>query len=165
LPGEIQSLEISYFVHATEDLERVTRTISGRFGLSEQPELESLEGHFGNRIVRVNHRVTGAEAVPAFRLLVALIGRDAVKELLAELDLALDDHKALYIRLGKQELMGGIAALSSTDPVRVKVKPRGFMMKGDVGRFYSALLLQGSDDADDDDEEEKKKQQGGVIDA
>jgi RNA binding exosome subunit len=140
VPNEIQSLEISYFVNATEDLDRVTRTVAERFGLSERPELESLEGHFGNVIVHVRHHVTGEAAMSAFRRLVALMGRDGVKELLGHLELALDEHKALYIRLPKQGLMGETAALSEADPVRVRVKPRGFMMKEAVGRFYSRLL-------------------------
>jgi RNA binding exosome subunit len=141
VPREIQSLEISYFVHATEDLERVTRTIADRFGLSEPPELESLEGHFGNRIVHATHHLAGAHAMPAFRRIITLMGRDAVQELLAGLDLAVDEHKALYIRLDKEELMVGRGVVSVADPVRVKVKPRGFMMnKVDVVRFYSELL-------------------------
>ena len=137
---KIQSVEVSYFVHGTEDLERVSRTIADRLGLPNPPELESLEGHFGNRIVRVSHHLTGDEAMHAFRIIVSFIGKDGVKEMLAGLDLALDEHKALYIRLGKQELLREAAVFSSTDAVRSKIRPRGYMAKENANYFYSRLM-------------------------
>ena len=137
---EIQSVEISYFIHATEDLQRVTRAVADRFELSNPPELEELEGHFGNKIVHVHHHLTGVEAMATFRAMVSFIGSAGVRELLAGLELTLDERKALYIRFSKQELLKGVAVLSSIDPIRVKVKPRGFMMKGDAGQFYAKMM-------------------------
>ncbi len=137
---EIQSVEISYFIHATEDLERVSRTVADRFGLAQAPELEELEGHFGNRIVYARHHLTGTDAMATFSALVSFLGAEGVRELLAEVGLALDEHKSLYVRLSKQELLNGVPVLSSIDAIRVKVKPRSFMMKGDAGVFYARLM-------------------------
>ena len=137
---EIQSVEISYFIHATEDLERVSRAVADRFELSQRPELEELEGHFGNKIVHVQYHLTGHEAVATFRAMVSFIGSEGVRELLSGLELTLDERKALYVRLSKQEFLKGIPVLSSIDPIRVKVKPRGFMIRGDAGAFYARLM-------------------------
>ncbi len=137
---EIQSVEISCFIHATEDLERVCRALEERFGLSLHPQLEDLEGHFGNRIISVRYLLTGEEAMTAFRGIVSFMGPERVRELLEGLELALDEHKALFIRLSKQDLLRGSAVLSQVDPIRIKVKPRGFMLKEDAGRFYTILL-------------------------
>jgi RNA binding exosome subunit len=140
LEKEIQSVEISYFIHATEDLEKVSRAVADRFELAQPPEIEELEGHFGNKIVHVTHHLTGREAATTFRAIVSFLGAERVRELLSGLELTLDEHKALYLRLGKQELLNGVAVLSSTDPIRVKVKPRGFMIKGDAAQFYDRLM-------------------------
>ncbi len=53
----------------------------------------------------------------------------------------LDEHNALYIRLSKQVLvMRGSAVLASSDPIRVKVKPRSYMVKRDPEGFYARLF-------------------------
>ncbi len=137
---EIQSVEISCFIHATEDLERVSRTLEERFGLSAPPQLEDLEGHFGNRIISVRYHLTGEEATTAFRGIASFMGSERIRELLAGIELALDEHKALFIRLSKQDLLRGSAVLSQVDPIRIKVKPRGYMLMDDAGRFYTRLL-------------------------
>jgi RNA binding exosome subunit len=75
-----------------------------------------------------------------FSAMVSFLGAEGVRELLAEVGLALDEHKSLYVRLSKQELLNGVPVLSPIDPIRVKVKPRSFMMKGDAGVFYARLM-------------------------
>ena len=136
---EIQSLEIVYFVQATEDVERLDDAVMEKLKVSDAATLDELEGHFGNPIVRARHHLTGDEAMAVFRNLITLIGSEGVSELLRSLDLYLDEHKSLYVRLNKQELLRGIARLSSIDSVRIKVKPRGFM-KGDVRKFYARMM-------------------------
>ncbi len=133
-------MEISYFIHATEDLERVSDALKEKLRVSSPPELEDLEGHFGNRIISVHYHLTGEEANTAFHGIVSFMGRERIRELLEGLDLALDEHKALFIRLSKQDLLRGSAVLSQADPIRIKVKPRGYMPKEDAGRFYTRLL-------------------------
>jgi RNA binding exosome subunit len=140
LAEEIQSVEISYFIHATEDPGRISRAVAERFGLSQPPELEDLEGHFGNKIVHVQYHLTGHEAMTTFRGIVSFIGSEGVQELLAGLELTMDERKALYIRFSKQEFLKGVPVLSSVDPIRVKVKPRGFMIRGNAGEFYARLM-------------------------
>lgn len=136
---EIQSLEASCFVQATEDEVRLRESIAKALGTARAPEAEVLEGHFGNRIVRLVWRITGEEASASFVALMSLLGRDGRRELARELPACLDEHGALYVRLDKQALVEGVASLSSSDPVRVRAKPRTFM-KGTPLQFYEGML-------------------------
>ena len=137
---EIQALEISCFVQATEDEGKIRGAIAKSFGLHQDPGKEDLEGHFGNAIIDLKWHLTGEQAWTSFRALVALLGETGRRELLRELGAYLDEHGALYIRLNKQTLISGMATLSSSDPVRVRVKPRHFMMKGPPSQFYERMM-------------------------
>lgn len=137
---EIQALEISCFVQATEDQEKLRRAIEQYLFIHQGPEVENLEGHFGNIIVDLRWHLTGDQAWTSFQTLMSLLGKDGRRELVRELDAHLDEHGALYVRLNKQTLVSGVAMLSSGDPVRIRVKPRSFMMKGPPGQFYSRIM-------------------------
>jgi RNA binding exosome subunit len=137
---EIQSVEVSCFVHGTEDEKRVKDSIMGFLNIEEEPAEEMLEGHFGNRIIHASWHLTGDDAWLTFRRLIEAIGKDGRAEVLRDLVSLTDEHGALYLRVNKQSLIRGTPLLSSSDPVRVRVKPRGFMMKGTPEQFYGRLL-------------------------
>jgi RNA binding exosome subunit len=139
--SEVQSLEVSYLLQATEDEEKVKRAVGGLLGGEFPEERQEAEGHHGNRIVWIRHRLTGDQAEAALGKIVAHLGEDEKTAILGGLSGALDEHNALYIRLSKQVLvMKGDAALAGSDPIRVKVKPRSYLVKGDPRRFYARLL-------------------------
>jgi RNA binding exosome subunit len=140
MQSEIQAVEISYIIHATEDVERVFRGVTERLGVSQPPRTDELEGHFGNKILYVSYHLTGEEATRAFRSTISLLGSGGRRELLANLEDSLDEHKVLYIRIAKQDFLRGVALLSPVDSIRIKVRPRGYMKKADVKSFYSRLL-------------------------
>jgi RNA binding exosome subunit len=137
---EIRSVEVSVLIHATEDEEKVRAAIESHLKVASEPRVENLEGFFGSRIMRMVWHVTGEDAWRCFTALMVLLGRQGRAEIVRELESHLDEHSALYVRLSKQALMGGAALLVSEDPVRVKVKPRGYMMKGGRSSFYSRLI-------------------------
>jgi RNA binding exosome subunit len=137
---EIQSVEVSCFVHATEDEDKVKEAIKGFLGIFDDPLEELLEGHFGNRIIRTTWHLTGDEAWKAFSSITTSIGTEGRAQIVKELSASVDSHGALYLRLSKQSIIRKSALISSSDPVRIRVKPRGFMMKGDPKQFYSRLL-------------------------
>ena len=113
-------------------------------GLPE--ERQEAEGHHGNKIVWIRHRLTGEEAEVGFREIVSHMGGDEKDAILGGLDSGLDEHDALYIRLSKQVLaMEGTAVLASSDPIRVRVKPRFNLVRRDPAGFYSRLLEKGVD--------------------
>jgi RNA binding exosome subunit len=140
LKGPIQSVEATYLVHATEDAEKVGGAVAKLLGAASEPVVESLEGHFGNRILRGRLHLTGEEAARAFESLVALMPQGMRDEVVADIGPYLDEHSALFLRLDKQKLVSGSVALGTGDAVRLKVKPRVFQLKGGAPRFYAQLI-------------------------
>jgi RNA binding exosome subunit len=133
-------VELSFFIHATEDEARVKDSIKALLNIEEDPTEEPLEGHFGNKIIHASWHLTGEKAWGTFRRLVEVIGKDGRTEILGDLSSRADDHGALYFRVSKQSIVRGAPLLSSSDPIRVRVKPRGFMMKGTPQQFYGRLV-------------------------
>lgn len=138
--GEIQSLEVSFFVHATEDESKVIEAIHSQLSIRDSPAMEVLEGYFGNKIVRVKYNVTGEEATRLFVHISSMISSQDKRRILAEMERNLDEHRALYLRFSKQELMARRLVLFENDPVRVKVKPRAHLMRGDPAVFYGSIM-------------------------
>ena len=141
---EVQSVEVSCLIQSTEDEEKVKERIQRYLGIVERPEEEALEGHFGNRILHVRWHLVGDEAWGCFQTLLSLLGNRGKEELLGSLTAHLDEHRALYLRLDKQSLMNGAGVISETDPVRIRVKPRSFLIRGSPESFYERLMERGS---------------------
>ncbi len=141
MSSAVQSLEVSFFVHMTEDEEKIKRALASLLGGELQEQREEAEGHFGNKIVWVRYHATGNEAESALRAIVSHMDASERRTVLGELGTVLDEHGALYIRLSKQVLLiKGSASLSSSDPIRIKVKPRSYMVRGDPAGLYARLL-------------------------
>jgi RNA binding exosome subunit len=141
MSSAVQSLEVSYFLQMTEDEGKVKKAVSALLGGDPPEERQEAEGHYGNKIVWVRHHLTGEEAEAALRQIVSHIDAEERRAILGDLHAVLDEHNALYIRLSKQVLvMSGNAVLARSDPVRVKVKPRSYVIKRDPESFYARLL-------------------------
>jgi len=143
MKGPIQSVEVSCLVHSTEDEGRLRRAMEGMLGLDASARSEELEGHHGNRIVRVSYSLTGDAASSAFSKLVSSLPLEARDELAGSLGATVDEHHALYLRLDKQALVSGRLALGGSESVRIRVKPRLFLMKEGTAEFYRDALGRG----------------------
>ncbi len=116
--------EANLFVHATEDLEKVLKSIErlllipeGRFSGT------SSEGHFKNKILMLKAIVSSSEASElALRITSGLNSADK-EELRRHLEQFSDDKGTLYLRLDKQRLCQGKISISSSDSLRIKFKP------------------------------------------
>ncbi len=137
---EIQSVEVSFFVHATEDQSRLIQCIEESLDLEGAPKFEPLRGHYGNRIVHVRYHVTGDDAERLFVSLASQLNTEEAHTILGSVDSMMDEHKALYLRVSKQQLLSGKVVLAQKDPVRLKVKPRSFMIGGDARGFYARIM-------------------------
>lgn len=141
MSSSVHSVEVSYFIQMTEDEEKVRKAVAQLLGGEFPEERQEAEGHFGNAIVWVRIHLTGDEAEAALRLIISRMEQEDRKSILADLGRMLDEHGALYIRLSKQVLvMRGRVVFASSDPVRVKVKPRSYVMKRDPEGFYTRLF-------------------------
>ena len=137
-------MEVSCFLHATEDEGKVVAAIANELKISGEPHRERLDGHFGNEVKYLRYHLTGEEAWISFRVIADRLARDDLHALLQGLDSAIDEHSALFLRFSKQDLLMGRFAFSAGDPIRVRVKPKQFMIRGDVTRFYVQLLERSS---------------------
>jgi RNA binding exosome subunit len=138
--GPIQSVEVTYLLHATEDEEKVANAVGALLYVNGAEEVEELEGHFGNPIKRVRVHLTGEQASQGLERLLGKMPEGLRKEVVGALGKHLDEHNALFLRFDKQSLVSGSLSLGEKDPVRVKVKPRGFMMKGGAAQFFADML-------------------------
>ena len=144
MKGPVQSVEVSYFVHATEDPQTLAKAVSTLLSVDTTPEEEQMEGHFGNAIIRVRYHLTGEEAAAALGNIVARLPTQMKGKLERSIEELMDEHHALYLRLDKQRLVAGTLEEGTGDPVRIKVKPRGFLLRGGAKEFYSRILSSGS---------------------
>ena len=140
LKRSIQSVEISYFVHATEDRATITNSLSRILTGAVQPEEERMVGHFGNTIIHVRYHLSGEEGVGAVARIASLLSKDSKDKIMTELNHLIDEHNALYLRFDKQFLVSGRLEMGTEDPIRVKVKPRGFVLREDRLGFYKSIL-------------------------
>lgn len=140
MKGPIQSVEVTYLIHATEDPKKLGAAVGRLLAVDSEPELEHLEGHFGNEITKARLHLTGEDAAKALENTIAMMPRSMKKEVSDHIASFLDEHSALFLRLDKQRLVSGTLALGSGDSVRVKVKPRIFLLRGGAPQFYSQLI-------------------------
>ena len=136
----IQTLEVSYFLHATEDLGKVKPIVAALIGSKAPPQVEEMIGHFGNPIEKVELRLHGDEAAKSLDSVMSKLPPSLRADLLEEIDEHLDEHSSLFIRLDKQKLVQGQLAMGSSDVVRIKVKPKALVMKGRAREFFTDLL-------------------------
>ena len=140
MKGVIQSFDVSYFLHATEDGVKVGSAVSKLTGSEEPLEEEAMVGHFGNPITRVDLHLHGEEAAASLERLVTSLPAPLRASLAKEIDKHVDEHSSLFLRLDKQKLVQGQLAMGTGDVVRLKVKPRSFVMKGRAKDFFLGLL-------------------------
>ena len=140
LKGPIQSVEVTYLIHATEDKARVEGAIAKVLAIEAQSVVERLEGHFGNEILSARLHIVGEEANLAFRAVLARLPKDLKAALLANIGAFIDENSSFFLRLDKQRLVAGTLALGSGDSVRLKVKPRLFLLRGRAAEFYARLI-------------------------
>jgi len=121
---EFASVTVSFFVHSTEDSERLLSLISEKLGLApEELKTESVEGYYGNAIVSVKAHITGKRAREVALGILRSLSKRAKQQILSELKKSMDEHDALYLRIDRQSINREIA-LSDEEPIRVKLKPK-----------------------------------------
>jgi RNA binding exosome subunit len=140
MKGQIRSVEVSYIVHATEDEERIENAVKKILDIEENPRVDVLEGHFGNRILRVIFHLTGESAYKTFRKIFDSMPEILKKYITDRINIYLDEHRSLYLRFDKQSIIQGRIELSESDSVRIKIKPRLYLVKGTEGDFYRRLI-------------------------
>jgi hypothetical protein len=124
----IAYIDIRFFAHATEDVNKVVqaaqRILPADYVGSVLFKRNSLRGHYGNPIFLFEARIKGREMVKAFiENLSTGLSRLDKETLLSEIGLHVEKG-SLYIRLDKQAALQGDFKLCAADPIRVRIRFR-----------------------------------------
>ena len=122
----VQHLEITTFVHSTEDHLKVVKAVSNLFPEDvELPPYEEvkLTGIFGDSLsmlkwVLKNRRPATEVVNKAIREMSSLDHLD----LLESLESRIDENKNFYVRLDKQKAFIGVMKIKQNDPIRLKAR-------------------------------------------
>jgi RNA binding exosome subunit len=122
---EFSSVTVSFFIHSTEDEERLMKLVIDKLGLdlSEISE-EKITGYFGNDTVSVRAHVIGPRAQIVAGQIFKLLSCSAKASIRGEMEKSLDEHDSLYLRLDRQRLQDPLMSLSDQEPIRIKLKPK-----------------------------------------
>ena len=143
MKSALQSMDVSYLVHATEDVDKVNDAVTRLLEIEGSPELEEMSGHFGNPIMKAAFHLHGEEAARSFGALRAKLPPEVRSRIVNEIGQLIDEHSSLFLRFDKQRLVKGELAEGTSDVVRIKVKPRAFLMKGRATDFFAGMLEAG----------------------
>ena len=126
----ILSVEVSFFVHATEDPEKCMKAVREAIpSLYEQNIIftkDVLQGHYDNPILVMKTVIREEPVIRAFiENLSNKLGSDDRKKLLSELEDCISDKRMLYLRFDKQEAYLGNLKLGQADPIHVKMRLQG----------------------------------------
>ncbi len=121
----LASVDIEFFIHATEDEAKVLKTVSETLRIPQDAFGRTvLEGHFGNPIIIFKAHPTGREADTFVEKLTRFLIDTEKKKLILNMLSQIDEHGALYLRVDKQSLFTNRLTQSQVDVVRIKIKPR-----------------------------------------
>ncbi|MGI0092353.1 MAG: RNA-binding domain-containing protein [Nitrososphaerales archaeon] len=121
---EFTSVTISFFIHSTEDSERLQVLVCERLAMGrEELHIEIIQGHYGNEIISAKAHLIGRRAYEVSLEIFRRLSSRSREKLLEELDRSIDEHDSLYLRIDRQSL-GSEFGLSDEEPVRVKLKPK-----------------------------------------
>jgi hypothetical protein len=126
--GSIAFIDVSLFVHATEDENKVLRAVQNLFPSEYLDRLtfrrQSLRGHHRNPIVLFETRIKDREIVEAFvENLSSNLSTLDKQNLLEEIERYVEKG-SLYLRLDKQAAFRGNFKLCMADPIRVRIRFR-----------------------------------------
>jgi len=134
-------LEISFYVHATEDDGKILNALDKNFNLNKSLfEIIQLEGHYGNPILRYYSSINDDLAQKIFETIFKRLEPSQKQALLGTLEQYIDSSKSLYVRLDKPNLCEGRLTLGKANSVHFKFKPKKKYLM-DALDFYRVLIL------------------------
>ena len=142
--SSILYIEVSLFVHATEDPEKCIKAVREIFPfIFEQGIIftkDTMEGHYDNPIILMKTIVRNPITKTLIHNLSKQLELDDKKKLLAEIENHINGKKILYLRFDKQEAYLGNLKIGQSDPVHVKIKLQGKSLDTDEVNQLLGLL-------------------------
>jgi RNA-binding protein len=131
------SLEIIF--HVTEDNSKVFESILKLFQIKEDEfSQEKILGYYGNPIILAKTVLTKKQAEDFMRNLISKVPKSQIDDLVENLDMYLEDS-ALFLRIGKSNLVNNIINLQQNDAIKIKVKIPIYK-KSELAKTYMELL-------------------------
>ena len=119
----VKAVEISVFVHATEDEEKVKQAVKRLARFEPEFEFQRLSGHYEDPINLFTAKtVKKKEATNFLANILDKFSSLDKSTLVQNLPNHIDQQGSLYIRLDKQKAYHGRAVIAENDPIRVKFK-------------------------------------------
>lgn len=124
----VSLIEISLFVHATEDLDKVMESLKNVLGDNignVSFHRDDLQGHYGNPIIFLKAKIREDALINGIvKELTKKIEKTGKGYLLLNAERCTDDKGTFYLRLDKQAAYFGKVVASQADPIHVKLRPR-----------------------------------------
>ncbi len=129
-------LEISFYVHSTEDDEKILHAIEENFCLNKSLfNIIQLKGHHGNPIIKYHSNLKEDIAQRIFEIIFKRLEPNQKQTLLETLDEYIDSSKSLYVRLDKPKLCEREISLGKANSIHFKFKPKKIYLR-DAVEFY-----------------------------
>jgi len=125
----LKSVEVSFFIHATEDLDKVLDVVRSFVPKDYVNEMiiqrDELKGHYGNPIVLVKILIKEDYVVQhIINRLSDGLNNEEKGSLFSDIEKRLDKRGTLYLRLDKQAACLGVFRLGEVDSIRIVITPR-----------------------------------------
>jgi hypothetical protein len=124
----VSTIEVSLFVHATEDLDKVMESLKNVLGdniANVSFHRDDLQGHYGNPIIFLKAKIREDALLKGIMEALAERIENADRGyLLPNAERCTDDKGIFFLRLDKQAAYLGRIAASQADPIHIKIRPR-----------------------------------------
>lgn len=129
-------VDLETFAHATEDTEKVFRSISFLLpdGLEKLISKDKVLGHYHNEIIIYKAKITNKKDIKNFLSLLSERMDEKDKKRLFELfDKRLDDSGTLYLRFDKQKaFLGSLKLSEGEDVIRLRIKFSSYPLRREL---------------------------------
>ena len=124
----IAYVDVRFFAHATEDLEKVVGAVQNILPSDNIEEIifnrSNLEGHYGNPITFFEAKIKDKEMIRALVENLSSNLSSLDKEELGRGISRYVEKGSLYLRLDKQAALQGKTKLVTSDPIRIRIRFR-----------------------------------------
>ena len=124
----VSMIEVSLFVHATEDLDKVMESLKNVLGdniANISFHRDDLQGHYGNPIIFLKAKIREDALIKGIMEALAERIENADRGyLLSNAERCTDDKGSFFLRLDKQAAYLGRIVASQADPIHIKIRPR-----------------------------------------
>jgi len=135
------NVEMSFYVHATEDKQKLFDKIKLIFNLPSETFKENVfEGHHGNPIIKYTAYLKGSQAKHVLEVIFKSLDPVDKNILLENIEKRIDEHKNLYLRIDKSSLFKNFFKLDGSNVIHFKLLPKNKNVRN-IKNFYKNFIM------------------------